>query len=202
MQEPGAGRAPAGDLIAGLALALCIAATSPVAAQDETPVDPGAAGPDTVVESYGNWQVRCGPPAAPTDAAITGAEDQAENGARSLVCEAMQELFQSETGQRLVAVAFSRAGDGAGMTIVAPFGLLLSEGITLTDNGTALALIGFRTCLPTGCIARADLDADTIANVIAAPDLTLSMRAAPGGEPVTIPLLREGLTEAWTRLSR
>lgn len=187
-------------VVSGLALALLLALGDTAAAQDETPVDPGAAGPDTVIESYGNWQVRCIPPV--TAAAPAEGGDATEAEPRTLACEAMQELFQSETGQRLVAVAFNRAGDGAGVTIVAPFGLLLPEGIVLTGNGTELARIGFRTCLPTGCIARADLDADTVAALIAAPDLTLSMRAAAGGEPVTIPLLRAGLTEAWGRLSR
>ncbi len=171
----------------GLALLLALTLAGPGQAQN--------AGPDSLVESYGNWLVRCGP-----EAGRSG--DEALGTVETRACEASQELFQAEVGQRLVAVLLRREGDATNVTIIAPFGLLLSEGITLAADDEDLQRIGFRTCLPSGCFARADLDADTVAALLTAQSVTLTMAAVPDGDPVIIPLLVDGLAEAWAGLIR
>ncbi|MCC5975977.1 MAG: invasion associated locus B family protein [Rubellimicrobium sp.] len=168
---------------AGLGLGLALGLSHQAAAQ--------SAGPDALSETYGDWTVRCAPDPGQPDAALS--------------CEAIQELFQAESGQRLVAVTLRRDGvDGGGtITILAPFGLLLSDGLRLSDEGGGdLLVLGFRTCLPAGCFALAELDPATAGALGRAAGITLTMTAAGTGEPVIIPLLMNGLTDAWARLAR
>lgn len=150
--------------------------------------DTGGGQPDSLQETYRDWLVRC---ARVADAA-TGAEARA--------CEVSQELIQAETGQRILSAAFRREADGtAALTLIAPFGLNLADGVTLSVDGAELARIPFRTCLPRGCIATATLDSAALDRLGAGTQTGIGL-VADGGEPLALNLSLAGFADAWVRL--
>lgn len=167
----------------GLAAALVMSAGS---------VLPGAAtaqdasGPDSLTEAYKDWSVIC----------------RKADGAERRSCEMTQQLRRNEGGQRVFRIAVQPGTEDGGSTIVmvAPFGLLLSEGVRLSIGETALASGGFTTCLPMGCIARAEVDAAAIARMKAGEEMTARMQTTTG-QAVALSLSLSGFTAAWERLN-
>jgi len=156
------------------------------------PVQAQSGGPDTVSETYGDWTVRCSPDTSRAELPP------------ALACETSQELWQSESGQRLIAITLRRSDDGTRgtLTILAPFGLLLAAGLQIAVQDEVLVEMGFRTCLPAGCIAIAELEDATVEAMAQASQITINMTAAATGEPVMVPLLTQGFAAAWARLAR
>lgn len=153
------------------------------------PLQAQSGGPDAVAETYGDWIVRC-------------ANDPVQPVTAALACEMSQELRQSDNGQRLIAVTLRRdnaSGIGT-LTIVAPFGLLLPAGLRISVDGGDLLDIGFRTCLPAGCVGIAEVDDATVGAMALGAELTVTMTAAATGELIAIPLLIQGFDDAWARL--
>jgi len=144
-------------------------------------------GPDRVEETYRNWIVRCETPEA----------QDGTPGAR--VCEMAQELGQQESGQRVIRMALQANEAGAALSIVTPFGLRLSEGVELALGPEPLAEIPFRTCLPQGCIATAELDEVTLDQLGTGETLDVRL-TADAGQTVALSLSLDGFAGAWARL--
>ena len=100
--------------------------------------------PSSVIETYRDWTVRCVP--------------QGEGR----VCQLVQELAQTESGQRVLSFVIDAPAGGAetvSATLVTPFGLKLSDGISVrVDDDQDARVLAFSTCLPIGCVAPIDLD--------------------------------------------
>lgn len=149
----------------------------------------GDEGPSAIQETYRDWVVSC--------QAVQGNEGPA--GRR--VCEMRQELRRQEGNQLVLAAGLQPRpeGPGASLTLIAPFGLLLSEPITIAIAETRLAEAAFRTCLPRGCIAGTTLDEAALTQMIAGAEAQVTMTATDG-QTLVIPLSLIGFTGAWTRL--
>jgi invasion protein IalB len=145
--------------------------------------------PTSLTETYGDWVVRCVSPAA--------AEGQP---APARVCEMTQELQQQRTGQRVLALSVQKAESGGRLTVVAPFGLLLAEGVKLSVGETPLVALGFTTCLPAGCIAVSDLEVATM-NALAAGDQVVVEMTDTNAQPLKLNVSLRGFTAAWNKLT-
>ena len=180
----GRGRPGSAGPLAVLAavLALCGLATA-APAQGE--------GPDTLVETYRDWVVRC----------------VADAGGR--VCEMTQELRQREGGQRVLALGVRRAPEGEAaegqLTAVGPFGVRLADGLVLalpSENaapGDALARLPFVTCLPDGCVAVLPVEPALLEALRAAPSVEAVLTDL-GGDSLRVSLSLAGFGAAWDRL--
>jgi invasion protein IalB len=159
-----------------LAGSIC-SASAPVHAQT-------AQGPDLVQETYRDWVVRCATPDAAQDTRI---------------CEMTQDISQAETGQRLLGLALQATESGAELSIVTPFGLRLSNGVTLAVEAGPVAKIAFRTCLPQGCIASTQLDDAALAQLgtSEAVDVLLT---TDSGQTATLSVSLGGFVGAFSRL--
>lgn len=144
--------------------------------------------PSSLTETYGDWVVRCVSPAA-----VEG------QPAPARVCEMTQELQQKNTGQRVLAVSVQKADPATRLTVVAPFGLLLSEGVKVSVADKELLSANFRTCLPGGCIAVSDLD-EAALTALAAGDQAVVAMVDTNAQPVNINVSLAGFTNAWNRL--
>jgi invasion protein IalB len=168
---------------AALSLALALAAALPAAAQQVAPAD----GPDTLVESYRDWVVRCAAPTA--------------DGTRQ--CEMGQEIRQrGEGGRRVLSMAVQRGeGETAQVTFLGPFGVRLADGMGLRiDEAEEPQLrLAFLTCVPDGCIVAAPLAPELLELLRGGSALEAEM-VALNGETVRIGLSLTGFTAAWNRL--
>jgi invasion protein IalB len=161
------------------AVTLAVIASNGLRAQETA----AAALPDALQETYRDWLVRC---------------EIAADAAR--LCSMSQELTQMQSGQRVLSVALRRGADGtAALTVIAPFGLRLADGVAIAVDGAALLAIPFRTCLPVGCVATTELDATTIDSLGAgtAAEVTL---VSDGGEALPLAVSLAGFANAWARL--
>lgn len=147
-------------------------------------------GPSSVQETYQAWVVSCATPQA-TEAAPAPAR----------ACEMRQELRQADGNQRVLTVALQPQveGTGATVTMVAPFGLLLSQPITIDVAETRVLDVPFRTCLPAGCIATASLAQTGVDQLVAGAEAVVGMTSTDG-QALTLTVSLAGFTAAWNRL--
>lgn len=125
-------------------IALSIAEAA--AAQDRASLPGGAT---SLREIHGDWIVAC---------ALQGA-----GGKSSKACTLSEELTDTKSRQRVLAIEFRPASSGIEGTLILPFGLDLAKGASLQiDGGAAATPIAFRTCLPAGCIIPVSFDAKTL----------------------------------------
>lgn len=146
--------------------------------------------PSSLAETYGSWTVQCRSPAA------QGGEEARRN------CQASQELRQTETGSRvvLVAVTIPEGSESAQMTIIAPFGIFLPDGITLSVGEAEIASAPVRTCLErTGCVAESALPWEQLTSLAEGQELTIQMAAA-SGQDILVNLSLNGFNETYQRL--
>jgi len=174
--------------LAASALLITTALCGPVQAQEAT-----SEAPTSLTETYRDWVVRC-----VTQPALEG------QTAAARICEMTQELRQQDSGQRILALSVIQSADDAdtaSLTIVSPFGLLLSAGIQIEVSEAALLDIGFRTCLPAGCIALSDLTADQISALAAGETATVGLTDT-NGQSLRLDVSLAGFTAAWNRLKK
>jgi invasion protein IalB len=148
-----------------------------------------AEGPSSVQETYRDWIVSC--------EMMPGAEGQPDQRA----CEMRQELRQAEGNQLVLAAGLQTQGEAASasLTLVAPFGLALSQPITIDIAETRLVEVPFRTCFPRGCIAVTTLDEVALDGLMAGDEAQVSMTTT-AGQALVVTISLAGFTGAWTRL--
>ena len=172
-----------GALVASIALMTVLFA--PLQAQEAA-----TEAPTSLTETYRDWVVRCTTPAA--------VEGQA---APARACEIAQELSQQDSGQRVMAI-FMRKGaepDTGALTVVAPFGLLLSAGVLIDVADTLLLELGFRTCVPAGCIALSDMTTEEITALTTGETATVVFTDT-SNQPLSLNVSLTGFAAAWNRL--
>ncbi|MDA7965323.1 invasion associated locus B family protein [Ruegeria sp.] len=79
-----------------------------------------------------------------------------------LICEMTQSIVLTESNQRLTSIAFVKSAgkDETETVLTLPFGLLFSEGLTVTVDGAEVARLEFLTCEAQGCFARSPVSQD------------------------------------------
>jgi invasion protein IalB len=110
-----------------------------------------------------------------------------------------QELTQQGTGQRVLAISLQSTEAGGRVTVVAPFGLLLSAGLTMDVAEVPLMEAAFRTCLPAGCIVVGDLDQAGVDLLAGGNTAKVRMRSQDGDD-LALDVSLTGFTAAWNRL--
>ncbi|MBF9058610.1 hypothetical protein HKCCSP123_05385 [Rhodobacterales bacterium HKCCSP123] len=166
----------------GLGLASCLGfAASPGSAQDT--------GPDALMETYGDWTVRC-------------ATDQSLEEPQR-VCFMQQQLAArgNDGQQRSVLTVFLALDQQTGtplMTAVTPFGVDLAAGVDIAIDETIIEL-GYETCRPRGCFIREELPDDVIAAMRAGDEATFVIQFV-GGQTVNAAVSLAGFSAGWQRL--
>ena len=162
--------------------------SAPLATQAPEPA------PSAFTETYGTWTVIC------------GLED-AGDGARERRC-AMEQRFvwrDEDTGQtrQLLTVTLTPTGDsGAEAAALAPFGLLLTNGLRLRADDSEAAVLGFETCFPEGCLARGTLNAAALEAFRAGLVLHVEADPSAGGDPFRLEGSLDGFSAASARIER
>jgi len=128
-------------------LALALLGPGSVSAEDAAGLPGGAT---SLRETHGDWVVSC---------SVQTVDDRTGKA-----CALSQELTDTKSGQRVLALELRPAGTSVDGTLVLPFGLTLANGVTLQiDDGQAGSPLAFRTCLPAGCIVPVAFDAKMLA---------------------------------------
>ncbi|MEO8529694.1 MAG: invasion associated locus B family protein [Deltaproteobacteria bacterium] len=116
------------------------------------------AAPGTLQARETPWQVTC--------------EPVAEGG--TLACAMAKNLTLSTDNSLLAQASVLPDGDGYLLRILAPHGLLLSDGLTLSVDGNMVARPAFRTSLPAGVTALVPLTPELIAALGTGEALTIT----------------------------
>ncbi|MFN4099557.1 MAG: invasion associated locus B family protein [Pararhodobacter sp.] len=159
----------------------------PLAAQDTRP--------DSLRETFNDWIVQC----QPSDAA-PGGESGGESGGQ--MCEMVQQIDHQQSGQRVLAFSIRPGTTGADpvAVMILPFGLRLSEGVTLREGDAVVATFGFDTCLAGGCVVIAPLDAPMVDRMRRGASISVVMTTRNGGS-VGVPVSLSGFSRAMDRLA-
>lgn len=180
--------------------------TAPATAQSEEKSTP--VGPSSLQEVYHDWIVTC-----------RKGSDQPDSPAS--LCQMAQELRDKKTGQLILSLVLpaQQLPDGANAVVVAPFGLNLSEGVTLSmleqypsddannESGFSARAIDpkihapFRTCLPSGCLSNFALNADMKKAMRAGNHALVSLISIDQNRTINVPLSLRGFTAAEQRLN-
>ncbi|QPC88744.1 invasion associated locus B family protein [Mesorhizobium sp. NBSH29] len=145
------------------------------------PTLPGGA--SSLQESYQDWQVIC-------------AQKVEKNR-----CTLSQQQIDTKTNQRVLAVEFEAHNDQFQGIMVLPFGLALASGVTsAVDDEVSGAAIGFRTCLPAGCIVPISFDASSLTALRKGTNLKIKA-TSDGGQETVFTVSLKGFSAAYDRLS-
>lgn len=141
-------------------------------------------GATSLVESHGNWELKC------------------VEEASSPVCVLSQTQINAETRQQLVLIEISVAeAGGARGVLVMPFGLKLSEGVFVTIDGQETGTtVAYSTCLPSGCLVPLRFDASAIDAFGMARALNITAIINDSGEPITLSIDLQGFSAAFARM--
>lgn len=143
-------------------------------------------GADAVVlqERYGNWMVVC----------------QENTDTAGTVCSALQ--VQTRAGARVLSAQLS--GDPETSltgTLTLPFGLALTEGISLSADEKPLQTLKFSTCLPEGCVVPVQWDKEQVKILMNAGKWTLTGKnSGVSAEKIELQLPVNGLDKALQRI--
>lgn len=147
-------------------------------------------GPSAFTETYQDWVVNC---------QQLRQEDETEVGN----CTMSQELRQANNNQLvlLVSITLAMNGNAPGATIVAPFGLDLSQGVGMVISGNDIATVPFTTCLPAGCIAKMNLEPAILDKLQSGENAQVVVLPRQSANPLLISISLAGFTQAWNRLN-
>ena len=180
--------------------------TSPLAAQSNETTSSDA--PSSMQEVYQDWVVTC--------RKNTDASKPQESH-----CQMAQELRNQKTGQLILSLVLpaKQLPDGANAVVIAPFGLDLSKGVTLSmleqvpsddknnqSGFTARAVdpkqqAAFRTCVPSGCLSNFTLSDEMKGAFRARTRALVSMVSIDQDRVINVPLSLRGFTAAERRLA-
>lgn len=172
---PGRWRAP--TLAPAVAILLSVTAAW---GQDMAALLPGGA--SSLQESYGDWRVAC---------VVRTAEK---------LCSLSQQHNQ-QNGQRILAIEIVPSEEQASSgTLILPFGLNLSAGVTLAiDDEPVGDALPFSTCLPAGCIVPLVLDAPIIDQLNAGGALKFGAVANGTAASLSFSISLQGFAPAMAR---
>jgi invasion protein IalB len=145
------------------------------------PLLPGGA--SSLRETHQDWQVLC----AVRD--------------KTKYCTLSQQQTKQGTNQLVLTIELVPGANNVlnGMLLM-PFGLLLSNGITLQiDDKPPGKPIPFRTCLPNGCVVPLSFDKSTVDTQRAASNLKIAASASDTNETVRFTVSLKGFGPAIDR---
>lgn len=172
-----------------LSAALTICAASGAMAQDEAPATvPGTAlpgGANALSETHGDWQVNC---------RMVTVEEVAQKQ-----CGVTQRQVNQQ-GQNVLAVEFVSKGEGLSGALVLPFGLAVTEPVSLSVDEAEAMDLSFSTCVPAGCIVPIEVTEDMRTAFRTGTTLAITVQSTDG-QPVTLDVSLAGFGSATNRVA-
>lgn len=169
------------------ALAALVIATSlstPLAAQQSAAPNLLPGGASSLSETHGDWTVRC--------------QVIPHKTAPERVC-VMGQRQTNEQGQQVLSIELLRSPDGLEGAIVLPFGLAVTQPVTLTiDEGEAITA-SFSTCVPNGCVVPITAGSGTLVAMRSGTQLVVAARNA-NGQTLELPVSLAGFAAASNRV--
>ncbi|MFN3828105.1 MAG: invasion associated locus B family protein [Micavibrio sp.] len=119
------------------------------------------------------------------------------------VCEMVQRLMDQQSGARVLemAVAMPPEGDDARAVLIAPLGVELTQGFSLTIDDKDTVSFKPRYCLTDGCYAFLVLPPDIIKLMGQGKMMTLSFYTYDG-QPARLPVSLDGFSETLQSLKK
>ncbi|WP_407977351.1 invasion associated locus B family protein [Brucella pseudogrignonensis] len=141
---------------------------------------------NAVTQTYDDWQVVC----------------KEASGKR--LCAAVQQVAgqiegQPNTKQRLIAVEIIRSGDSATGSMILPFGINVSKGVSLGLDKTPenAPRIPFKTCIPAGCIVPLEFSPQAVDALKKASRISVGFEGASDRREKTMEVSLKGFAEAF-----
>ncbi|MBO9453894.1 invasion associated locus B family protein [Paracoccus sp. R12_1] len=99
-----------------------------------------------------------------------------------LLCEFSQSLIVSEGNQRLATASFTRVAgqDATEAVLTVPFGVSLSEGVSVSVDDNDVGTLQYDSCDGQGCYASGPVDDAWLQTMRAGDQLTASVRGRDG----------------------
>jgi invasion protein IalB len=147
---------------------------------------PGAALAQRAAKAkYGEWEMRCETPP----------------GAAREQCYLTQSVSPEERPNLTLYVIVLKTADGKSrfLRVIAPLGILLSNGLGLKIDSGDLGHAPFARCLPTGCVAEVDMDDKLIDRLSNGQTATFVVFQTPE-EGIGIPMPLAGFKEGFDKL--
>lgn len=167
------------------ATVLALIAAAPALAQEKvarTVTLPGGA--TSLSEDHGDWTVSC----------------SIADGKKS--CTLSQALGRPGAAERLLALELvaSKEKQADGM-LLAPFGLRVADGVTLTVDDVSLTeTLPFLTCIETGCLVPVLFSDKTLTSLQTGKQLGIGAVNASNGSPVKLSVSLSGFAAAFSRV--
>jgi invasion protein IalB len=165
---------------------------APTPAAKLEPPRPVDAEPNSTLANFGDWTLRC-------QRVGNGAETQR-------VCEVVQQIRAQDQQNPVAELAIGRLTktDPLHLTVALPVNVTLSNAPSFSSDGKALEPLdlGWRKCLPGGCIADAFLKDDMLRRWKAQPSGGRITWTDGAGRDLAIGLSFRGLTQALDALSK
>jgi invasion protein IalB len=143
----------------------------------------GLAAPDRTTETFGDWSIMCSTP-----------------GAAQRACEVDTAVILRGQSAPFSRIAITRAGRDKPVRIIAlvPVNVSIAPGVKIeSDAGKSVIDLPFRSCVPSACVAEAELSKEAVqafrAPAKAAGQLTV---VDASGKSATLQLSLRGLNEA------
>ncbi|MEO9340326.1 invasion associated locus B family protein [Mesorhizobium sp. SB112] len=137
-----------------------------------------------MTETHGDWTIRC--------------QVVTQNETLERVCVMGQRQTNAQ-GQQVLAIELLPSPDGLEGALVLPFGLAVTQSVSLTiDEGEPITA-SFSTCVPAGCAVPIEAGSDTLAAMRAGSRLLVS---APNlnGQNLELTVSLTGLAAAIDRI--
>ncbi len=145
---------------------------------------------DSGQETKGAWNVVC----------------KDNNGTKR--CAAIQQMaakvgLKSNVQQRMFAIELLRKENGARGTLILPFGLAVSKGITINIDGSKneTPVIPFKTCLQAGCIVELEFGAESLEKLKSARELNVNFYIAENDQKQTFDISLDGFEQAFEQIA-
>lgn len=166
------------------ALVIAAGLSTPLMAQEAPTPSLLPGGASSLTETHGDWSIRC--------------QVVTQNEASERVCVMGQRQTNAQALQ-VLAIELLPSPDGLEGALVLPFGLAVTQPVSLTiDEGEAITA-PFSTCVPAGCVVPIEAGSDTLAAMRAGSRLVVS---APNlnGQTLELPVSLTGLAAATSRI--
>jgi invasion protein IalB len=147
---------------------------------------PGQASAQGVVRSvHQDWQIRCDTPP----------------GAQTEQCALMQSVVAEDRANMGLTVIVLKTADNKSrlLRVIAPLGVLITQGLGLFIDKADIGHTGFVRCLPLGCVAEVVLDDNLIRQLRNGQTATFSIFQSPE-EGIGFPMSLKGFGEGFDKL--
>ena len=141
---------------------------------------------DGVIQSvHEDWSIFCDTPV----------------GAPSEQCSLYQNVISSDRKEMGLSIAISKTADGEAriLKILAPLGILLSNGLGLHIDGNDMGRAQFTRCIPDGCSAEVIMDDDMLSRFRSGEQATFVVFVTPE-EGIGVPISLAGFSSGYDSL--